>query len=93
LNQFLLTLNEFFFNLLGLKTIVNAILKSLIKFMEVLVLMIIVLTIFSLISLQAFKGVYSHKCIKIYDPNATNITYTDWIVNSGEYFLTLKNYF
>lgn len=57
--------------------------------MEVLLLMIIVLTIFSLFALQAYQGVYTQKCIKIFDANSTNLTFNDWITNSGK-FINLK---
>uniref|UniRef100_A0A6I8NPH1 Sodium channel protein n=1 Tax=Ornithorhynchus anatinus TaxID=9258 RepID=A0A6I8NPH1_ORNAN len=48
---------------LGLKVIVGALLRSVKKLMDVMILMIFCLSIFALIALQLFKGNLRHKCV------------------------------
>ncbi|XP_039769900.1 sodium channel protein type 11 subunit alpha [Ornithorhynchus anatinus] len=47
----------------GLKVIVGALLRSVKKLMDVMILMIFCLSIFALIALQLFKGNLRHKCV------------------------------
>lgn len=75
---------------LGLKTIVGALIQSVKKLADVMILTVFCLSVFALIGLQLFMGNLRHKCVRDYTMfNSTNGTfYLDgrtW--NSSEEFL------
>lgn len=76
---------------LGLKTIVGALIQSVKKLADVMILTVFCLSVFALIGLQLFMGNLRHKCVRDYTKfNSTNGTlYLDgrmW--NTSEEFLS-----
>ncbi|XP_038611370.1 sodium channel protein type 11 subunit alpha [Tachyglossus aculeatus] len=61
----------------GLKVIVGALLRSVRKLMDVMILMIFCLSIFALIALQLFKGNLRHKCV-LKSPECCSHNYTEF---------------
>lgn len=55
----------------GLKTIVGALIQSVKKMVDVMILTIFALAVFALIGLQLFMGNLRHKCIRWPIPNST----------------------
>uniref|UniRef100_A0A673N3L4 Sodium channel protein n=1 Tax=Sinocyclocheilus rhinocerous TaxID=307959 RepID=A0A673N3L4_9TELE len=64
----------------GLKTIVGALIQSVKKLSDVMILTIFCLSVFALVGLQLFMGVLKHKCVL--QPSNHNLTY--YIVNKTE---------
>ncbi|XP_030347387.1 LOW QUALITY PROTEIN: sodium channel protein type 5 subunit alpha-like [Strigops habroptila] len=81
----------------GLKTIVGALIQSVKKLADVMILTVFCLSVFALIGLQLFMGNLRHKCVRDYTKfNSTNGTlYLDGRVwNTSEEFLSDPvNYF
>ncbi|KAJ3591762.1 hypothetical protein NHX12_006894 [Muraenolepis orangiensis] len=71
----------------GLKTIVGALLQSVKKLSDVMILTVFCLSVFALIGLQLFKGTLKQKCL-LWPKNFTNET-MDWTTYSDE----PKNYY
>lgn len=71
----------------GLKTIVGALIQSVKKLSDVMILTVFCLSVFALIGLQLFMGNLRHKCVRRPLDNVTENT-TD-LVNFGS---ELKNY-
>nr|XP_023691497.1 sodium channel protein type 4 subunit alpha B-like isoform X3 [Paramormyrops kingsleyae] len=63
----------------GLKTIVGALIQSVKKLADVMILTVFCLAVFALVGLQLFMGNLRHKCIRW--PPATN---SSWLFNSTE---------
>lgn len=58
---------------LGLKTIVGALIQSVKKLADVMILTVFCLSVFALIGLQLFMGNLRHKCVRNYaEFNSTN---------------------
>lgn len=55
----------------GLKTIVGALIQSVKKMVDVMILTTFALAVFALIGLQLFMGNLRHKCIRWPSPNST----------------------
>uniref|UniRef100_A0A8C2CNC7 Sodium channel protein n=1 Tax=Cyprinus carpio TaxID=7962 RepID=A0A8C2CNC7_CYPCA len=62
----------------GLKTIVGALIQSVKKLSDVMILTLFCLSVFALVGLQLFMGVLKHKCVV----QSSNQTFTDYIVNN-----------
>ncbi|XP_072038467.1 sodium channel protein 1 brain-like [Amphiura filiformis] len=62
----------------GLKSIINALLRSTKMLAEVLLLTVFVLAIFALLALQLFMGTLRHKCVVDYDITINNDSETAW---------------
>ncbi|KAH0627621.1 hypothetical protein JD844_003598 [Phrynosoma platyrhinos] len=61
---------------LGLKTIVGALIQSVKKLADVMILTVFCLSVFALIGLQLFMGNLRHKCVRNYEEfNSTNGTF------------------
>ncbi|XP_036420007.1 sodium channel protein type 4 subunit alpha B isoform X3 [Colossoma macropomum] len=84
----------------GLKTIVGALIQSVKKLGDVMILTVFCLSVFALIGLQLFMGNLRHKCVK--DPfrgletsfNTTdNTTYTNSTFDWEEYLNNQENYY
>lgn len=89
---------------LGLKTIVGALIQSVKKLADVMILTVFCLSVFALIGLQLFMGNLRHKCVRDYTKfNSTNGTlYLDgrmwntseeFLSDPGKLFLTLLSGF
>lgn len=63
------------FLLAGLKTIVGALIQSVKKLSDVMILTVFCLSVFALIGLQLFMGNLRHKCLYWNPDNSTNDTY------------------
>ncbi|XP_078592375.1 sodium channel protein type 4 subunit alpha B-like isoform X2 [Branchiostoma floridae x Branchiostoma japonicum] len=72
----------------GLKTIVNALLKSMKMLGEVMLLIVFCLTVFALFALQVYLGVLRHKCVQNLpeNMNVTDIQYAEHIQNSTYWY-------
>lgn len=68
------------FHLLGLKTIVGAVIESVKNLRDVIILTIFSLSVFALLGLQIYMGVLTQKCIKEFplDGSAGNLTNENW---------------
>ncbi|XP_008498971.1 sodium channel protein type 5 subunit alpha-like isoform X2 [Calypte anna] len=81
----------------GLKTIVGALIQSVKKLADVMILTVFCLSVFALIGLQLFMGNLRHKCVRDYTKfNSTNGTfYLDGRMwnNSEEFLSDPVNYF
>ena len=72
----------------GLKSIINALLRSAKMLGEVFLLTVFVLAIFALVSLQLYMGVLRQKCVLNINITAINETeefYYNFIQNESEY--------
>jgi len=70
----------------GLRTIVNALLRSLRPLVEVLLIMCFLLIVIALIALQAYQGVLRRRCV-LYpgtDDNVTGPNYYTYIQNKSK---------
>ncbi|XP_045030730.1 sodium channel protein 60E isoform X2 [Daphnia magna] len=63
----------------GLRTIINALLKAMRQLMEVMMLIVFCLSVLALFALQVFMGELRNKCIRHWDPNATQLNWHTWI--------------
>lgn len=61
----------------GLKTIVGALIQSVKKLSDVMILTVFCLSVFALIGLQLFMGNLRHKCLFWNPPNSTDSNDTD----------------
>ncbi|XP_067843459.1 sodium channel, voltage-gated, type I-like, alpha isoform X1 [Heptranchias perlo] len=90
----------------GLKTIVGALIQSVKKLADVMILTVFCLSVFALIGLQLFMGNLKHKCIRwppadfyfnasnsSFDLNDTMANNTENIVNFEDYILEEKHYY
>uniref|UniRef100_A0A663M6R9 Sodium channel protein n=1 Tax=Athene cunicularia TaxID=194338 RepID=A0A663M6R9_ATHCN len=73
----------------GLKTIVGALIQSVKKLADVMILTVFCLSVFALIGLQLFMGNLRHKCVRDYTKfNSTNGTlYLNGRITPGNHFL------
>ncbi|XP_071964179.1 sodium channel protein type 4 subunit alpha B-like [Antedon mediterranea] len=74
----------------GLKSIINALLRSMKMLGEVMVLTFFILSIFALLSLQVYMGTLKQKCvasIDITDINETEEYYNSYIANETNWFM------
>lgn len=68
----------------GLKTIVGALIQSVKKLSDVMILTVFCLSVFALIGLQLFMGNLRHKCV-IWPINTTKtIDWKEYIMNDSE---------
>ena len=103
-------MNTFFFFLLhqGLKTIVGALIQSVKKLADVMILTVFCLSVFALIGLQLFMGLLRQKCVRSlghcinssYSPNTSficnNRTWSspaDFLDNEGQMKQMLRKHF
>nr|XP_060639342.1 sodium channel protein type 4 subunit alpha B-like [Anolis sagrei ordinatus] len=87
----------------GLKVIVGALIQSIKKLADVMILTVFCLSVFALIGLQLFKGHLRHKCVKNYTeyvnkskwlqhPNETSIPKEHNLISYQEFILNADNY-
>ena len=78
----------------GLKTIVNALLKSFRMLAEVMTLTVFCMMVFALFALQVYIGILRQKCVKdITEPNITHVAYQLYLRNDCKYYIcTQKNF-
>lgn len=69
-----------FNSLLGLKTIVGAVIESVKNLRDVIILTMFSLSVFALMGLQIYMGVLTQKCIKNFpmDGSWGNLTHENW---------------
>jgi hypothetical protein len=67
----------------GLKTIVDALIQSLICLRDVTVLSSFILSIFALVGLQLYMGVLLQKCVPTYESCLNNSNFSDIGYNSS----------
>ncbi|KAL4656619.1 sodium channel protein type 2 subunit alpha-like isoform X2 [Arapaima gigas] len=78
----------------GLKTIVGALIQSVKKLSDVMILTVFCLSVFALIGLQLFMGNLRHKCVKEFMSNGTvNGTNSSQARNWTEYINDESNYY
>uniref|UniRef100_A0A8C5C2G9 Sodium channel protein n=1 Tax=Gadus morhua TaxID=8049 RepID=A0A8C5C2G9_GADMO len=76
----------------GLKTIVGALIQSVKKLSDVMILTVFCLSVFALIGLQLFMGNLRHKCVfwpinmSEAFPNGTNFDWDDYIMNRTNFY-------
>ncbi|UJR15131.1 hypothetical protein I4U23_002096 [Adineta vaga] len=77
----------------GLKTIVDALIQSLICLRDVIVLSSFILSIFALVGLQLYMGVLRQKCVPTYDTflNNSNFTTIDFNMTFHDYLSEIEN--
>uniref|UniRef100_A0A3Q3R061 Sodium channel protein n=1 Tax=Monopterus albus TaxID=43700 RepID=A0A3Q3R061_MONAL len=68
----------------GLKTIVGALIQSVKKLADVMILTVFCLSVFALIGLQLFMGNLRHKCVLI--PPFSDFDYSEYINNPENYY-------
>ena len=69
----------------GLKTIIQALLKSLKVLFEVIVLTFFCMMVFSMFALQVYAGVLRQKCVADIPPEVLNdYDYTMWVKNESK---------
>lgn len=89
--------------LAGLKTIVGALIQSVKKLSDVMILTVFCLSVFALIGLQLFMGNLRHKCV-IWPPSPADFNATDengtrlfdfreYIMNESKHFTTFVSKF
>ena len=71
-------------HILGLKTIVGALMEAVIKMRDVGILTVFMLSIFALIGLQLYMGTLNRKCVKIFPANLTDDQQEAWKNNASE---------
>ncbi|XP_032871553.1 sodium channel protein type 8 subunit alpha isoform X6 [Amblyraja radiata] len=80
----------------GLKTIVGALIQSVKKLSDVMILTVFCLSVFALIGLQLFMGNLRHKCV-IWPPNPAYLNATDEngtrLFDFGEYIMNKTNFY
>jgi hypothetical protein len=74
----------------GMKRIVNTLIHSIFRLRDAMILTFFVLTVFSLIGIQLYKGVLRSKCVQSPPINASDIEYNEFIYDNGTSFL-MKN--
>lgn len=65
----------------GLKTIVDALIQSVVRLRDVMILTCFVLSIFSLVGMQLYMGVLRRKCVNDGPSNMTDIEYINYVNN------------
>jgi hypothetical protein len=65
----------------GLKTIVDALIQSVIRLRDVMILTCFVLSIFSLVGMQLYMGVLRRKCVYKGPINMTDIEFINYVNN------------
>jgi hypothetical protein len=78
-------INSLLLSLLGLKTIVNALVQSSLRLGDAMIIKFFMLIVFSLIGIQLYKGGLRGKCVTIPPSNISNIEYNDFIINESNY--------
>ena len=64
---------------LGLKTIVDSLIQSVIRLRDVIILTSFILSVFALVGLQLYMGVLRRKCVWNGPNNLTDIEYNQYI--------------
>ncbi|XP_062872150.1 sodium channel protein type 4 subunit alpha B isoform X1 [Trichomycterus rosablanca] len=80
----------------GLKTIVGALIQSVKKLADVMILTVFCLAVFALIGLQLFMGNLRNKCVvwpPRYETNLTNMNYTNGTFDFTDYINNQDNYY
>uniref|UniRef100_A0A7N8XXY5 Sodium channel protein n=1 Tax=Mastacembelus armatus TaxID=205130 RepID=A0A7N8XXY5_9TELE len=75
----------------GLKTIVAALIQSVKKMVDVMILTVFALSVFALVGLQLFMGNLRHKCVRW--PIKTNETAYEFFNTTSEYIENSENYY
>ncbi|XP_039980046.1 sodium channel protein type 4 subunit alpha B isoform X2 [Xiphias gladius] len=70
----------------GLKTIVGALIQSVKKLADVMILTVFCLSVFALIGLQLFMGNLRQKCVLIVNQTSDNFDYHEYISNTENYY-------
>uniref|UniRef100_A0A8C9U785 Sodium channel protein n=1 Tax=Scleropages formosus TaxID=113540 RepID=A0A8C9U785_SCLFO len=73
----------------GLKTIVGALIQSVKKLSDVMILTVFCLSVFALIGLQLFMGNLRHKCVKTWNGtnfNQTQFNWTEYVNDESNYY-------
>lgn len=83
-----ISLNQQSFFLIGLKTMVNALLKSMTMLSDVLILTLFFLCIFALVGMQLFVGQLRNKCVATPTPH-DSIGYEKYISNQSKWHLPI----
>lgn len=83
-----ISLNQQSFFLIGLKTMVNALLKSMTMLSDVLILTLFFLCIFALVGMQLFVGQLRNKCVATPTPH-DSIDYEKYISNQSKWHLPI----
>ena len=86
------SLNQYSFLLIGLKTMVNALLKSMTMLSDVLILTLFFLCIFALVGMQLFVGQLRNKCVATPIPHDL-IGYDKYISNQSKWHLPITVYY
>jgi voltage-gated sodium channel type II alpha len=71
---------QLFYFLLGLKTIVGAVIESVKNLRDVIILTMFSLSVFALMGLQIYMGVLTQKCVKNFPTDGSwgNLTDENW---------------
>lgn len=69
----------------GLKTIVGALLQSVKRLRDVIILTLFVLSVFALIGLQIYMGTLKQKCVRVFPVASVNTTLENLNVTREEY--------
>jgi hypothetical protein len=72
-----------------MKIIVNTLIRSIFRLRDAMILTFFVLTVFSLIGIQLYKGVLRSKCVQSPPSNVSDIEYIEFINNNGTTFLMI----
>ena len=83
-----ISLNQRSFFLIGLKTMVNALLKSMTMLSDVLILTLFFLCIFALVGMQLFVGQLRNKCVATPTPH-DSLGYEKYISNQSKWRLPI----
>ncbi len=77
---------KFYKNLIvqGLKTIVDALIQSVVRLRDVLILTSFILSVFALIGSQLYMGVLKRKCVWNGDHDLDDLEYLNFTQNSGK---------
>lgn len=87
-SQFFILFFPFYIVFIGLKIIVGALIQSVKKLADVMILTVFCLSVFALIGLQLFKGNLRQKCIRNTTEfcNKTWKSYEEFMNDSGNFF-------
>ena len=91
-NQFWINPKRPLFSSSGLKTMVNALLKSMTMLSDVLILTLFFLCIFALVGMQLFVGQLRNKCVND-PPSPGSLGYHRYIANESKWHMAIMIYF
>jgi len=67
--------------LAGLRTIINALLKSMRQLVEVMTLIVFCLSVLALFALQVYMGELRNKCVVEWRSNETDLSWTAYVLH------------